>query len=106
VEEPLASYADFAVAPDVLKAHIGEYRSGEGEQVNVAYNEDGLFLTLLGTDFPLRPVGEDSFVLRMPTGLTKWVRFVRDETGSVIRLAFHFRQLIKQQAGEVCHENA
>lgn len=106
VDEPIVSYEDHPATPDMLKAFIGEYRSGEGEQVKVAYNEDGLFLTVQGTDFPLRPVGEDSFVFRMPTGLTKWIRFVRDETGNVIRVAFHFRQLIKEQAKEVCHENA
>ncbi|MDF2682345.1 MAG: hypothetical protein K0R47_3535 [Brevibacillus sp.] len=97
VEEPIVSYADYPVSSDELETFTGVYKSGEGEQVQVSFGDGGgLVLNMQGTDYSLRPVGEDSFAFEMSTGLVKWIRFIRDDSGSVIRVSFHFRQLIKE----------
>lgn len=96
LEEPITSYPEIPCPHDSLKDFAGTYRSGEGEQIEVTAGAEGLVLAFQGMEFPLRPVGEDSFVFQMSTGLVKWIRFIRDESGSFIRVAFHFRQLIKQ----------
>lgn len=96
VDEPIAIYPDYPVEADTLQDFLGEYRSGEGEMVQVSSGETGLVVTFAGADYLLRSVGADAFSFQMPTGLEKWIRFVRDEAGQVSRVAFHFRQLIKQ----------
>lgn len=96
VEEPVVLYPDYAVSADTLNEFVGEYKSGEGEKVQVSLNEAGLEMQLQGMTFPLRPVKEDCFVFKMGTGLEKYMRFIRTETGDVSRVSFHFRQLIKQ----------
>ncbi|RNB80826.1 serine hydrolase [Brevibacillus panacihumi] len=97
VEEPIALYPDYSVSADLLNEFIGEYRSGEGEKVQVSLNDEGLELQFQGMTLPLRAVKEDSFVFKLGTGQERYIRFIRSNTGEVSRVAFHFRQLIKEK---------
>jgi len=97
VEEPIALYPEYSVSADLLNEFIGEYKSGEGEKVQVSLNDASLELQFQGMVLPLRPVKEDSFVFKLGTGLERYIRFIRSDTGDVSRVAFHFRQLIKQK---------
>lgn len=87
-------YPDYELALDVLPAFTGEYRSSEGATVSVEIEENELVAKCDGTNFPLRSVGEDSFVMKR--GETDaYIRFVRDEAGVVTRMGFGARQLLK-----------
>lgn len=95
VDEPIVRFADYPVSADSLEAYVGKYGSGEGEKLEISLVDAGLTMNFLGATFSLRPVGVDSFVFQLGTGLERYMRFIRNEAGSVNRVAFHFRQLIK-----------
>lgn len=97
VDEPIALYPDHSVSADLLNEFIGEYRSGEGEKVQISLKDAGLELQFQGMTLPLRAVKEDGFVFKIGNGLERYIRFIRSDTGEVSRVSFHFRQLIKKR---------
>jgi CubicO group peptidase (beta-lactamase class C family) len=68
VDAKIEEYADAPCPPARLPRYIGTYRAGEGQNIVVTVEEDGLVYTFEGKRRVARPVGEDAFVLTTETG--------------------------------------
>ncbi|MGE5704065.1 MAG: serine hydrolase, partial [Clostridia bacterium] len=95
LDTPAAVFADYEISSDQLQEYVGTYQSQEGVKIVAAMGEKGLEVTLKGNQLPLRAVAKDSFVFRSGAVSESWVRFIRDESGAIVRVFFHFRQLNK-----------
>ncbi|WP_313891075.1 serine hydrolase domain-containing protein [Psychrobacillus sp.] len=89
------SVEEVDIAPDLLYEYEGDFLSGEGMALKF-YVKDEKFFAASGeyVDLELKFVGNDSFLLQLLEGETT-IRFVRNEGGKVIRVAFGSRQISK-----------
>lgn len=96
LETQFATYADFEVPLPQLQQCPGTYKSGEGDVVEIRFDEAGGQLVLvLGTDaFPLRSIWKDAFLFTRHK-VDSHIRFVRNPVGEIKRLAMGSRQLSK-----------
>ena len=86
---------EIAVAADMLQGYEGRFASGEG--MKFAFHVEDGKLVISSEEFsalPLKPIGDDSFLLELLEAETT-IRFVRNEEGAVIRVAFGSRQIPK-----------
>ncbi|MED4754568.1 serine hydrolase domain-containing protein [Brevibacillus choshinensis] len=99
LETQYATFADYEVPLARLEQSQGTYKSGEGDEVNIRFDEgDGqLVLVMENTELPLRPIGEDAFLFTR-RGIDTHVRFVRNPEGEIKRFAMGSRQLPKVEA--------
>lgn len=92
---PAMDFEAVEISKESLKAYEGLFRSGEGANLTFA-EEDGK-LVVSSSDIaslPAKYVGKDLFLLYLNEDNVA-IRFVRDEDGAVIRVAFGFRQIPK-----------
>lgn len=91
-----AVFADYEVPLAGLGQYRGKYQSGEGDEVNIRFDEaEGKLLLLMGeTELLLRPIGEDAFLFTR-RGIDTPVHFVRNPEGEIKRFALFARQLPK-----------
>lgn len=94
-----ATFTDYEVPLARLEQSQGTYKSGEGDEVNIRFDEaDGqLVLLMEKAELPLRPIGEDAFLFTR-RGIETPVRFVRNPEGEIKRFALGSRQLPKVEA--------
>lgn len=96
LETQFATFSEWEVPLDYLQQCPGTYKSGEGDAVEIRFDEAQRQLVLvLGNDvFPLRSVGEDTFLFTRHN-IDSLIRFVRHPDGEVKRMAFGSRQIPK-----------
>ncbi|RNB91228.1 class A beta-lactamase-related serine hydrolase [Brevibacillus fluminis] len=94
LETPYATVDSYEAPLDVLRQSVGTFKSGEGDQVTVKFDEENerLVLAMGGKELPLRPIGEDAYLFTERNVDTS-VRFVRSADGTIIRFALGSRQL-------------
>ncbi len=96
LETQFATFSECEVPLAYLQQCPGTYKSGEGEAVEIRFDEAQRQLVLvLGSDeFPLRSVGEDTFLFTRHN-VDSLIRFVRHPDGEIKRLALGSRQMPK-----------
>lgn len=96
LETQFATFPDREVPLDSLQQCPGTYKSGEGDAVEIRFDEaQRQLLLVLGNDvFPLRSVGEDTFLFTRHN-IDSLIRFVRHPDGKIKRMAFGSRQIPK-----------
>ncbi|MFF0826457.1 serine hydrolase domain-containing protein [Brevibacillus sp. NPDC003359] len=96
LETQFATFAECEVTFAYLQQCPGTYKSGEGDVVEIRFDEAMRQLSLvLGSDvFPMRSVGEDTFLFTRHS-VDSLIRFVRNSDGEIKRLAMGSRQMPK-----------
>ncbi|WP_429841269.1 serine hydrolase domain-containing protein [Brevibacillus sp. FIR094] len=96
LDTQFATFSEWEVSLAYLQQCPGTYKSGEGDVVEIRFDEAQRQLVLvLGSDeFPLRSVGEDTFLFTRHN-IDSLIRFVRQPDGEVKRLALGSRQMSK-----------
>lgn len=99
LETPLVTFAPYEAPLAQLQESNGTYKSGEGDEVKIRFDEADkqLMLAAGGEELPLRPIGEDSFLLNR-NNIDMQVRFVRNSEGQVKRFVMGGRQMPKVEA--------
>jgi CubicO group peptidase (beta-lactamase class C family) len=82
------------LSPHELKDYEGTYTSSEGMSLSITVGVDGLDFFTQRTSFPIQCIGHDLF-LAIVQDQSELIRFVRDETGDIERVAYHMRQFPK-----------
>ncbi len=75
LDTPVGEYETAPCPPGRFARYTGNYRSGEGANITVTAEEDGLVVAFEGKRIVARPVGEDAFVLATETG-EQYTRFL------------------------------
>ncbi|WJQ84364.1 serine hydrolase domain-containing protein [Brevibacillus brevis] len=96
LETQFATFPEYEVPLAYLQQCPGTYKSGEGDVVEIRFDEaQSQLMLVLGSDvFPLRPVGENTFLFTRHN-IDSLIRFVRHPEGEIKRLAFGSRQMPK-----------
>lgn len=96
IDTQYATFANYEASLAELQTCTGTFKSGEGDEVKVRFdeNEGKLVLILDKTELPLRPIEKDAFVFTR-RGIDTVVHFVRNTAGEVKRFALFSRQLPK-----------
>jgi len=99
LETPLTTFAPYEAPLARLQESNGTYKSGEGDEVKIRFDEENKQLVFAAgsEDLPLRPIGEDSFLLNR-NNIDMQVRFVRNSEGQVKRFVMGGRQMPKVEA--------
>ncbi|MFP3392763.1 serine hydrolase domain-containing protein [Brevibacillus sp. SIMBA_040] len=99
LETPLVTFAPYEAPLAQLQESNGTYKSGEGDEVKIRFDEADrkLWFAAGSEELPLRPIGEDSFLLKR-NNMDMQVRFVRNSEGQVKRFVMGGRQMPKVEA--------
>ncbi|MBD8068744.1 serine hydrolase domain-containing protein [Bacillus sp. PS06] len=94
VEATPYSTEEYEMSSEQLRDYEGIYASNEGMGLKIDVIDDGLEFSSHGTSFPIQCVGQDLF-LAIVKDQKELIRFVRDESGEIERVAYHMRQFPK-----------
>jgi CubicO group peptidase (beta-lactamase class C family) len=95
LETPLFCFAEQPLPAEKLADYAGEYTCQEWMEMSVEAKDGVCQMTMDGTTYALRPVGNDLFVFSR-RGADIPVLFVRNEAGEVHRAVYAKRQLRKK----------
>lgn len=98
VEATPYSTTKYELAQEELRGYEGTYISNEGMSISIKVKNEGLDFSTQGTSFPIQCVGKDLF-LAIVKDQVELIRFVRDESGNIERVAYHMRQFPKNEIG-------
>ena len=84
----------YELTSENLRDYEGTYTSSEGMSLTIKVIDEGLDFSTQGTSFPIQCVGEDLF-LAVVKDQKELIRFVRDNSGEIERVAYHMRQFPK-----------
>jgi len=87
-------YTKHELSAEELKDYEGNYTSSEGMSLSITIGDGVLEFFTQGTSFPIQCIGPDLF-LAIVQDQSELIRFVRDETGEIERVAYHMRQFPK-----------
>ncbi|RXI96179.1 hypothetical protein DS745_20775 [Anaerobacillus alkaliphilus] len=94
VEEKAMEFTEETLSVEKLVEYEGTYVSNEGMSLTVKIKDDTLEFATRDITFPIQYIGEDRFLASVKDQ-TEVVRFVRNEQGKILRVAYHFRQFPK-----------
>ncbi|MBP3039938.1 serine hydrolase [Bacillaceae bacterium Marseille-Q3522] len=88
---------EYPVSAEELADFAGTYTSNEGMKLTVTVLGSGLEFSSNGIVFPAQCISKDSFIANVKDQ-SEVIRFIRDEIGKIVRVAYHFRQFPKDEA--------
>jgi hypothetical protein len=88
------TYQEHQLSEEQLAEYTGVYQSGEGAKIEVKIENGACLFVSENKSTAMLPIGEDRFFSEVK-GMQLTLRFIRNETGRIVRLCFGFRQLTK-----------
>ena len=90
----VTSHMEYACTADDLLQFAGEYVSNEGMKLTVSVKDSNLEFSASGATFPVTSIGKDLFLASVREQ-TEVIRFIRNDSGEISRVAYHLRQFPK-----------
>jgi CubicO group peptidase (beta-lactamase class C family) len=88
------SYKEFECTLQELNKYEGTYTSKVGNNFTVSVEDGELEFSENVVSIPIHCIGKDIFLASI-RDQNEVIRFIRDEAGKIVRLAYHFRQYAK-----------
>lgn len=96
ITESHLAMEEIELSVDELKEYENTFQSGEGAKVDFEVEEGQLLIKTTDFTEKLQSVGNDKFALSFRED-KMIIRFIRNDNGEIIRVAFGFRQIPKAQ---------
>ena len=106
IGKPFPNFKPVAIAPGLLDAYAGLYRTGDKADWTVRRTGDGLLLQVpYGQLIPLRPFSDTGF---SAPGSVDWVEFRRDSNGATTDMVLHRgdEDIVMRRASHVVQRKA